>query len=326
LPETLWLEQQLKRRKSMLKLYYYSKSDLRYKAVGRVKLTMALISIVLSTSFATMLSGYLGVDFLGLKSLRSDRLENAVLRAQLASLDDKLSNFQKVLEELAQSDDQLRMSVNLPKLSAGIRQVAVGGVETNRDYGVSESANKLIANAVASLEKLERTAKLQELSYQSILDKYKQNQKLFAHLPAIDPLEGRGVITDGFGMRMHPILHIRLMHEGIDLECETGTPVYATGDGEVSYVGRRGGYGLVVEIDHGFGYSTLYGHLEKSLVAEGQKVKRGQKIALSGESGLVTGPHLHYEVVKDGIHVDPTGYFFDGREYYSINYGELAKE
>lgn len=312
----------------MLRLYYYSKSDLRFKAVGRVKLTLALVFMILSTSFATILSGYLGVDFLGLKSLRADRLEkeNAVLRAQLASLDDKLSNFQKVLEELAQSDDQLRMSVNLPKLSADVRQVAVGGVETNRDYGVSESANKLIANAVSSLERLERTAKLQEASYQSILEKYRQNQKLFAHLPAIDPLEGQGFITDGFGMRMHPILHIRLMHEGIDLECENGTPVYATGDGEVSYVGRRGGYGLVVEIDHGFGYSTLYGHLEKSLVSEGQKVKRGQKIALSGESGLVTGPHLHYEVIKDGVHVDPTGYFFDGREYYSINYNELAKK
>jgi murein DD-endopeptidase MepM/ murein hydrolase activator NlpD len=263
-----------------------------------------------------MVSGYFGLDVFGLKSLRADSMsrENSVLKAQLASLNRKLDAFQNVMKALGQSDEQLRTSVNLPPIPDDMRKAAVGGVEVNRDYDVSADPNELIGNATNTLDALERESKLQRESYVDIMNKYQNNQKLFAHIPAIDPIHD-GIITDGFGMRYHPILRIRLMHEGIDLVADLGTNVYATGDGTVSYVGPRGGYGTVVEINHGFGYTTLYGHLSKPLVREGQKVRRGQVIALTGDSGLSTGPHLHYEVLKNGVHVDPTAYFFTGREY-----------
>ena len=300
----------------MRKLYYYSKSDLSFKAIGVARLSVAAVSLMLMASLMTMLSGYFGLDLFGLKSLRADSMsrENSVLKAQLASLNRKLDSFQSVMNALGQSDEQLRTSVNLPLIPNDMRKVAVGGVEINRDYGVSADANDLLANAANTLDALERESRLQGESYTDIMDRFQTNQKLFAHIPAIDPVR-YGVMSDGFGMRYHPILRMRLMHEGIDLVADVGTEVYATGDGTVSYVGPRGGYGTVVEIDHGFGYSTLYGHLSKSLVREGQKVKRGQVIALTGDSGLSTGPHLHYEVVKNGVHVDPTLYFFSGREY-----------
>ena len=312
----------------MRKLYYYSKSDLSFKAIGGGRLSLMLVSLVLISSFVTMLSGYLGVDLFGLKSLRADSMarENSVLKAQLASLNRRLDSFQLTMKSLGSSDDQLRTSVNLPAIPAETRMVAVGGVAENTDYGVSPDANNLIANATRTLDALGRVASLQEDSYADILQKYKSNQKLFAHIPAIDPIRG-GIISDGFGMRFHPILHMRLMHEGIDLVADVGTHVHATGDGVVSYVGQRGGYGNVVEIDHGFGFSTVYGHLEKALVREGQKVKRGQVIALSGDTGLSTGPHLHYEVIKNGVHVNPTAYFFNGREYNEAGfYSELASK
>ncbi len=312
----------------MRKLYYYSKSDLSFKAIGGGRLSLMLVSLVLISSFVTMLSGYLGVDLFGLKSLRADSMakENSVLKAQLASLNRRLDSFQLTMKSLGSSDDQLRTSVNLPAIPAETRMVAVGGVADNTDYGVSPDANNLIANATRTLDALGRVASLQEDSYADILQKYKSNQKLFAHIPAIDPIRG-GIISDGFGMRFHPILHMRLMHEGIDLVADVGTHVHATGDGVVSYVGQRGGYGNVVEIDHGFGFSTVYGHLEKALVREGQKVKRGQVIALSGDTGLSTGPHLHYEVIKNGVHVNPTAYFFNGREYNEAGfYSELASK
>jgi murein DD-endopeptidase MepM/ murein hydrolase activator NlpD len=283
---------------------------------------------MLTSSVLTVACSYFGLDLFGLKSLRAESMsrENAVLQAQLASLDRKLDGFQLVMKELGKSDDQLRTSVDLPPIPNDMRKVAVGGVEVNRDYGISSDANELIANVTNTLDILSREASLQGQSYTSILNKYQSNQKLFTHIPAIDPVRD-GVITDGFGMRFHPILRMRIMHEGIDIVADYGTPIYATGDGTVSYVGLRGGYGTAIEIDHSFGYATVYGHLSKPLVREGQKVKRGQVIAFSGNSGLSTGPHLHYEVIKDGAHVDPAAYFFNGREYNESGlYSELTKK
>lgn len=300
----------------MGRLYYYSRSDLKFKAIGKLRLVSLMLLALFVASVMTIAFGYFGPDVLGLKSLRADSMakENSVLKAQLASLNRKLETFQVVMRGLGQSDDQLRTTVNLPPISADVRKVAVGGVELNRDYGVSSDANELISNATNTMDGLERESKLQWASYTEIMNKYQANQRLFSHIPAIDPVRG-GVMTDGFGMRYHPILRMRLMHEGIDIVADVGTNVFATGDGTISYVGPRGGYGNVVEIDHGFGYSTLYGHLSRQLVKEGQKVRRGQVIALTGDSGLSTGPHLHYEVIKNGVHVDPTAYFFTGQQY-----------
>ena len=117
---------------------------------------------------------------------------------------------------------------------------------------------------------------------------------------------------------MHPILHILRMHEGIDFEAEVGTPVYATGNGVISFVGHRGGYGLAVEINHGFGYVTVYAHLSKTEVKEGQRVKRGQEIAKTGDTGLSTGPHLHYEVRHNGIALNPNQFFFGDLGFFEL--------
>ncbi len=311
----------------MRKLYYYSKSDLRFKSIGGGRLSLVVVSLVLLSSLMTMVSGYFGIDLFGLKNLRADSMarENSVLKAQLESLNRRLDGFQLTMKNLVASDGQLRTAVNLPAVPADVRKVAVGGVARDASYGVSSEANGMLSAAAGTLDRLGREAALQERSYAEILSKYKDNRKLFAHIPAIDPVRS-GIISDGFGMRFHPILHIRLMHEGIDLVADVGTPVHATGAGVVSYVGQRGGYGNVVEINHGFGYLTVYGHLEKALVREGQKVRRGQVIALSGDSGLSTGPHLHYEVIKNGVHVNPTAYFFNGRKYNEAAlYSELAE-
>ncbi|HEY9166966.1 MAG TPA: M23 family metallopeptidase [Candidatus Kryptonia bacterium] len=311
----------------MRKLYYYSKSDLSFKSVGAAKLAIVVASLMFASSALTLVAGYFGLDVFGLKSLRADSIarENTVLKAQLASLDRRLDAFESVMSTLGKSDAQLRSATNLPQLSEDVRKVSVGGVEVNQDYGVSSDANELIGRATGTLDALEREASFQSQSYLTILDRYQTNQKLFAHIPAIDPIRG-GVETDGFGYRFHPILRMRIMHEGIDLVADIGTPVHVTGDGVVSYIGQRGGYGSVIEIDHGFGYSTLYGHLSKPLVRDGQKVKRGQVIALSGNSGLSTGPHLHYEVLKNGVHVDPNSYFFNDRDYnVSGIYSDAAK-
>ncbi len=300
----------------MIKLYYLSNSDLKYRKFRGIRLLAATAFPIILSSAMTIYMAHLGFDPLGLENLRTSGVtrENSVLKTKLASLNLELDSLQDYMDNFEASDSLLRISEDMPPISSDVRKASIGGVEMNSDYGVSPTSNKLISSASQKLNSLSREANLQEESYFDIFRKHKTNQELFTHIPAIDPIRD-GIITDGFGMRIHPILRVRLMHEGIDIETPRGTPVHATGDGVVSYVGRRGGYGNVVEIDHGFGYATLYGHIAKSLVREGEKVKRGEVIALSGNTGLSTGPHLHYGVMKNGVFVDPSEYFFQGSQY-----------
>jgi murein DD-endopeptidase MepM/ murein hydrolase activator NlpD len=134
-------------------------------------------------------------------------------------------------------------------------------------------------------------------------------------IPAIIPTEGQ-YSTESFGMRLHPILHVNKMHLGIDIINDVGTNVKVSGNGRIIFVGIKGGYGLTVEVDHGFGYHTIYAHLSSSLVKEGTSVKRGQVIAKSGSSGLSSGPHLHYEVLHNGQNLNPSDFFFDEYNYF----------
>jgi murein DD-endopeptidase MepM/ murein hydrolase activator NlpD len=134
---------------------------------------------------------------------------------------------------------------------------------------------------------------------------------LLSALPAIKPIAG--YISSGFGMRFHPIFNRAIFHEGTDFSAPVGTKVMATGDGTVVSSGFETGYGKKVIIDHGSGYKTVYAHLSKAVVRQGQHVRRGDIIAFSGNTGLSTGPHLHYEVRKNNIQVNPTAYFSDDK-------------
>jgi murein DD-endopeptidase MepM/ murein hydrolase activator NlpD len=163
------------------------------------------------------------------------------------------------------------------------------------------------------MEKLEREIKLQEDSYEEIDRKFEFNKAFFNHIPGIKPMEGF-YSPNSFGYRLHPVLGVVRFHEGLDIINDAGTPVHVTGDGTVSFAGVKAGYGLTIEIDHGYGYQTLYAHLSKSLVREGQQVRRGDVIARSGHSGLVSGPNLHYEVRLKGQRQNPVYYFFDESE------------
>lgn len=126
-------------------------------------------------------------------------------------------------------------------------------------------------------------------------------------IPGIRPLDGP--ITSDYGLRRHPIRRTTLFHAGIDISAPAGTPILATGDGIVAFAGWHGGYGQKITISHGYGFSTVYAHLSKAIVREGQRVKRGDIIALSGNTGMSTGPHLHYEVRKNGMTLNPVAYF-----------------
>ena len=153
---------------------------------------------------------------------------------------------------------------------------------------------------------------IQTKSYDDIMQMAKSKVKMMAHIPSIQPISNSQLtrLASGYGMRMHPILKVRRMHAGIDFSAPQGTPIYATADGKVFKASQMGTAGLVVEIDHGYGYQTKYMHMVKFAVHVGDQVKRGDVIGYVGNTGLSTAPHCHYEVWKDGKHVNPIYYFY----------------
>lgn len=309
------------------KVFYIDTENLSLSEVRNIQLKfLGLITLIIifSLGFLFVLNYFTG-DILGFGRVRAEKLqrENNLLKEQLRVLKEKFQQIESIVAKLLEQDRELRLAVDLKPIDEDIKKVAIGGVEEKYEFNLSdEEAEKLLAESFSKLNKLEREVRLQQKSYEEIYRQYKINQEKFKHIPAILPLKGG--LTSKFGYRKHPILGIWAMHEGVDLVVDVGTPVYATGDGVVSYVGYRGRYGLIVEIDHGFGYVTLYAHLSRALVREGQKVKRGDKIALSGATGLVTAPHLHYEVWKDGIPQNPINYFFEDVD--PTKYKELVQE
>lgn len=309
------------------KFFYIDTENLSFNEIKNIRIkffVFVLLTVVLSLGVLFVLNYFMG-DILGFGKVRAEKLklENNLLKEQLRVLREKFEQVESIVAKLLEQDRELRLAVDLKPIDDDIKKVAVGGVEEKYEFNLSdEEAGKLLAESFAKIDKLERELRLQQKSYEEIYKQYKINQEKFKRIPAILPLKGS--LTSKFGYRKHPILGIWAMHEGVDLVVDVGTPVYATGDGVVSYVGYRGRYGLLVEIDHGFGYVTLYAHLSKAFVREGQKVKRGDKIALSGATGLVTAPHLHYEVWKDGIPQNPLNYFFE--EVEPDKYKELVQE
>lgn len=309
------------------RVFYINIENLNLNEVKRIHLKfLGLILLILFFSLVFLFTlNYLTGDILGFGRARAEKLqrENGLLKEQLRALREKFQRLESIVAKLLEQDKELRLAVDLKPLDEDIKRVGIGGVEEKYEFNLSDTeAENLLAELFSKLSKLEREITLQQESYEEIYKQYKTNQEKFKHIPAILPLKGG--LTSKFGYRRHPILGIWAMHEGVDLVVDIGTPVYATGDGVVSYAGYRGRYGLLIEIDHGFGYVTIYAHLSRVLVKEGQKVKRGDKIGLSGATGLVTAPHLHYEVWKDGVPQNPVNYFFE--EIDPEKYKELVQE
>jgi len=204
--------------------------------------------------------------------------------------------------------------MDLSRVPEDIRQAGIGGTRMDVDFNTSLDVRKELNALRTSMTIAEKELQLQFTSYREITDKYSENKARFAALPAIRPMNGY-YSRQGPRVRLHPILNIYRRHEGIDIAADVGTPIYAPADGVVEFTGRSGGFGIAIEINHGYSHRTLYGHLSKTLVREGQRVKRGTLIARSGNTGLSSGPHLHYEVRKNGVPQNPLEYFFDDVDF-----------
>lgn len=305
----------------MKQFYYFSKSKLQFieirnfKAKAAALVSASLILLIIAVYGIYLLSASLFGTAGNYQALKD---ENKFLRSKLNKVVELYTNLEKDLEKLSKENDELRIAANLPPLSDEERKIGVGGgyFDNSLDFLDSESDLDL-KNALAYVDEISRKIDFEKNQYLEIEKKLKENQKLSLAIPAIIP--SAGTIADhGFGMRMHPILHVNKMHEGIDIITDVGTNVISSGAGVVEFVGYRGGFGLAVEIDHGYGYRTIYAHLSDALVQVNQKVSRGDLIAKSGNTGLSSGPHLHYEVQHNGIKKDPREFFFDDMGFFEI--------
>jgi murein DD-endopeptidase MepM/ murein hydrolase activator NlpD len=305
----------------MKHFYYFSKNKLKFVEIKNFyKKFLFLVMFFSIISSFLVFSGYFIVNEILNPDLEVKALQkkNRNLQAQLNELITKYHNFDTQLEGLIAQSNDLRLRVNLEPLADEDRKFGIGG-SVFEEYIPSNSIefDNLLRGLNSYVDEINTKLQLEKNNYSEIETTLELNEKLFESIPAIIPTTGR--VSDSYGMRMHPILKIRRMHPGLDIVANIGTPVYAPGGGVVTFSGRRGGYGLTLEIDHGFGYQTVYAHLSSINVKKGQKLKRGDLIAETGNSGkLSTGPHLHYEVRHNGIALNPSNFMYDDVDLFEV--------
>jgi murein DD-endopeptidase MepM/ murein hydrolase activator NlpD len=235
--------------------------------------------------------------------------------AQYKILSKRIDDAMLVLQDIQQRDDNLyRVMLEAEPISSDVRNAGYGG--TNRyDELLKMDNSELLVETTQKIDLLEKQLYLQIKSFDEIVALDKDSKTRLSHIPQIQPIKNEDLkrTASGYGYRIDPVYNVKTFHKGMDFACDKKTPIYATADGVVENAKWMSGYGYTVVIDHGYGYKTLYAHLldKNFLVKKGQKVVRGEQIALSGNSGKSTGPHLHYEVIYKGSHVNPINYYFD---------------
>jgi len=308
--------------------YYYDTQTCKYErvkvknkdiilnALGLLSLTLIFaigITIIYNSYFESPQEAHL-------------KKENEELKFYYDILEKEIDGTNKMMQVLQDRDDNIYRTIfEADPIPSTIRQAGYGGTDRYKDLiekGLERE--ELIVENIKKIDHLKKQMYIQTKSYDELLEMAKNKTEMWASIPAIQPITNKDLkrLASGFGPRIHPILKTKLMHAGIDFAAPIGTPIYATGDGKIIKVKNSfGGYGKQVVIDHGFGYKTLYGHMSKFNVKKGQKIKRGECIGYVGNSGQSTGPHIHYEIIKDGKVVNPVHFFYkdlNDVEYHKI--------
>lgn len=250
---------------------------------------------------------------------RIDSPKEKELKAELKKYEAEVMRMQSdinlindVLNDIEKRDEDLyRMALYADKFPDELRRMGAGGSDKYA-YLKKLPNSELLINTSSSIDALERRLHAQTLSFRELIQLAKDKEKMLGCIPAIQPVRNTDLkrMASGYGYRIDPIYKTRRMHSGMDFTADKGTEVYATGDGVIELVERkRWGYGKQIVINHGFGYKTRYAHLSEFKVRRGQKVKRGDLVGLVGSTGKSTGPHLHYEVLRNNRAVNPIGYY-----------------
>ena len=309
--------------------YYYDSENLAYKRIlpkKRKKFAYVMLFLLSSALFG-FLSFFLLVNtsYFETPKDKIQAREIEALKLNYTVLNKKLDLMDDVLAAIENRDNNIyRIYFNSTPISEEERKAGFGGVNRYKDLqGFNNS--ELIENTTRRVDVLTKELVIQSKSLDEIVALAKQKEKLLAAIPAIQPVKNEDLkqIASVFGYRSDPFTKIRKFHYGMDFTARTGTPIYATGDGVVYKADASlSGYGNHIEINHGYGYKTLYAHLSKYKCKPGQRVKRGDIIGYVGSTGRSQAPHLHYEVFKNGERVNPLNFYYgsiSAKEYIEIS-------
>jgi murein DD-endopeptidase MepM/ murein hydrolase activator NlpD len=297
--------------------YRFNPDSLNYDKV-RPSLKKRLLILVSYLSILLVIAILLNVFYASMFDTPREKIlkrENNQLNQQYEILNQKIEHLENVLEDIEKRDDNIYRTIfNADPIPHSVRDAGFGGVNRYEYLEGYDNSDKIIETA-KRLDQLTKAVYVQSKSYDEVIEMAKSRELQLSSLPAIQPISNKDLTrtASGWGYRIHPIYKIRKFHQGMDFTAPTGTEVYATADGTVELVERsRRGYGNKVVIDHGFGYKTLYAHLDGfNNLQKGQRVKRGDVIAYVGSTGLSTAPHLHYEVHLNGKKINPINYYFE---------------
>ncbi len=277
----------------------------------RFSLRKGLLKYFIGASVLVFLS--LAVFFLQYNLMSKQLVELSPLRKENKAQKIQIENFSNTVEDLknqvvrlVEFDRKLRIMTDIGPPKGSTNSFGVGGSE---EQGVSYSGVSVTASIQQNLELLQTKVVEQEMSFQELEEVVESRKSLWASTPSVWPTSGW--LSSRFGKRISPFTGRQQMHRGIDIAARPGTPIIAPASGVVSYFRFNGGFGRYLKLSHGYGVVTHYGHLSKAAVKVGQKVKRGDVIGYVGNTGLSTGPHLHYEVFVNKVSVDPMKYILN---------------
>ena len=297
--------------------YYFDSESLSYKPVikSRTLQVSNFILFILSASIFGVFSLFILLNSEVISTpkeiIQERELENLTLQYDLMNL--KLNQIENVLENVQERDNNLyRVYFEASPIPKSERIVGFGGINRYKNLEGYDNS-KIIIDANKRLDILSKQLVVQSKSLDEIEFLASNKGDLLAAIPSIQPIRNKDLtrLASGYGYRIDPFTKKPRMHYGMDFTAPKGTPIYATGDGIVKRADNRAsGYGKHIRIDHGFGYVSLYAHLSKYEAKRGQKVKRGEVIGYVGNTGRSAGPHLHYEIFKDGKKINPLNFYY----------------
>ena len=298
--------------------YYYNPKTCKFERIKKTKkeIFLNIIGFLLIVLFSSFIVLNIYDTYFESPKIVELRKENQELETHFEILNKEVNVAYKMLENLEERDDNIyRIIFEAEPIPSTIRQAGVGGINRYKELidGNLKREELLVDNYI-KIDELKRKLYIQTKSYDELFGMANNKEDLIAAIPAIQPIYNKDLrrVASGYGMRIDPFLKVRRMHYGLDFSVKKGTPIYATADGKVVIIKSSfGGLGKHIYLDHGNGYRTVYAHLNKFNVKKGQKVKRGELIAYSGNTGRSTSPHLHYEVHKNGEKVNPINFFFN---------------
>lgn len=295
--------------------YYYDPESLSYKKIERKKRTAFKYAVmfILSTALFAFIFVFIASQYIESPKERALVRELQNMQLQYELLNKKMEHAESVLENIADRDNNLyRVYFEANPIPDEQRKAGFGGINRYKNLEGFDNS-KLVIESNKRLDMLQKQIVVQSKSLDEITILAEEKEKLLAAIPAIQPVSNEDLtrMASGYGMRSDPFTKVRKMHWGMDFTSPRGTPIYASGDGVVKRAdSNSSGYGKHIRIDHGYGYMSLYAHLYKYNVRRNQKVKRGDLIGFVGSTGRSQGPHLHYEIWKDGKRINPINFYY----------------